>query len=199
MTITYYQSNTADGTTWAGLETTAGHWTLKTTTAASGTVTASWTGIASRSFQWLTEANNPNSADWPNGAFNTQVDINAIGADMAVTNLKFVRVTADGATASQAIASTTGEAFNWTTTGLHARGLTANFAAGLASDRFGIDVVANQTNTHKSQTLTFNVNTVDEYADGPWVVDVSYVGAFLSQEIPSATPPGWKAIGFNIG
>ena len=129
-------------------------------------MSGSWTGNFNRGFYWTTVANQPNVADWPNGTFNVQADIAAIGADILVIIGRVFRISADGATALQ-----TGADFittSWSTTGLQTGADTRNFDAGLASNRFGLALIGNNANEHKSETLTFNVNTVDEYADGPW-------------------------------
>src|SRR3990167_10253911 len=97
MTITYYQRDVTTGETWLDASVTpAGAWELSTTTAATGTVSASWTGLVSRNFKWTTVATQPNSADWPNGTFNVQADIAAIGADIAVDEGTVLRVNAAG-------------------------------------------------------------------------------------------------------
>ena len=198
MTITYYQRDVTTSDTWdPGLGVVAGHWELSTTTAATGTVSASWTGSGVRTFYWTTVAGQPNVADWPNGVFNIQADVAAIGADIAVIVGQVFRVNSAGTSRLEASGDII--ATSWTTTGLHAESVTFNFAAGSAADRYGLDLEGQNTNTHKSETLTFNVNTVDEYADGPWVGASDIFAGFLSQGVPAMTPRGWKAIGYNIG
>ena len=168
MTITYYQRDVTTSDTWTSGDSagTAGHWELSTTTAATGTVSASWTGASTRGFYWTTATGQPNTADWPNGTFNVQADIAAIGADILVTIGKVHRISADGTSILEV--SSDFIATSWSTTGLHAEAITLNFIAGLASNRFGLKFTGDNSNSHKSETLTFNVNTVDEYADGPW-------------------------------
>ena len=198
MTITYYQRDVTTSDTWdAGSYTNVGHWELSTATAATGTISASWTGASGRDFFWTTVAGQPNVADWPNGAFNVQADIAAIGADQSVASGSFHRIIADGTSSTEETIDFIATA--WTTTGLQTGSITKNFAAGLATDRFGLYLVCEHANSHKSQTLTFNVNTVDEYADGPWVVASDIFAGFLSQGIPPMTPRGWKAIGYDHG
>ena len=167
MTITYYQRDTTDGHTWS-IDTgfNAGHWQLSTTTAATGTVSYSWTGAQTAEFHWTTVTNQPNVADWPNGAFNVQSDIAAIGADILVNIGKVSRINTAGTGVLESSVDFIATA--WSTTGLHAEAVTLDFTAGLANNRYGLSLVANNSNSHKSETLTFNVNTVDEYADGPW-------------------------------
>src|SRR3990167_6011721 len=102
MTITYYQRDTVESDTWEiGPYPEAGHWELSTANAATGTVSASWTGAGGRDFYWTTVAGQPNVADWPNGTFNVQADVAAIGADITVGIGQVARISADGVSVLQ--------------------------------------------------------------------------------------------------
>lgn len=176
-TITYYQRDTARAVGFGAFEQELA---LELSTAASGTVsiTTSTNGIFVDEAVFTTPANEPNSADWPNGTFNTQVNVNAISA--GVTGAVSAKAAGGGASATGSNLRVTSDlsaisedldagATAFTTTGLKLHSVVLNFAAGVASDRYTIRVVA-KGDSH-GDAITLTLNTTDSYADGPWSTD----------------------------
>ncbi len=142
---------------------------LELATATVGTVTVTCAkGGQTNAYAWATPSNEPNNADWPNGAYHLQVDVNAIGADLALdTTTRFRRLNA-GLTS---ILNSSGLGFWDTTTGtgLHLYTVSSwDSTPGSASDRFQTYLDVFNGNLHKNQDITLNLNTSSTYADGPW-------------------------------
>lgn len=124
-------------------------------------------------FSFVSPANEPNDANWPNGSYRCQMDVTAAGAALSYGLLTngaaghFARVdsglTADQETWVQVEAAFTG-------TGLKLATSSIDPAAGAAGDRFeGLLAVRNAATMNNPQTLTLRLNTADSYMDGPWL------------------------------
>lgn len=150
---------------------------METTTATLGSETAT-TAQESSEFEWIftTPANEPNNADWPNGDYRIQYDVNAIDSDELITATNFARVSSDASTILQTLPT---DGTNITTTGLHIRSVTVDPTAGAVGDRFGIRVTGQNVSLHMSQTITLDLNISDSFADGPWTVAFTATGALL--------------------
>ena len=172
-TITYFGSNTAQAVGWV-----AGIKENQALTVTSGAATITDTVPLSTtnrySYVWTTNAGEPNSADWPSGVFNIQIDVSAIGADLTVggsfasgTNGQLSRVSSDGATSQEArtngTTSSGGTGVKLFTSG------TFDATAGSAGDRYGQAIQVHNSSSMKNEDITIqNVNTATCYLDGPW-------------------------------
>ena len=167
-TLTWYQRNTDLAQGWI----VATHEDSLLGTAGAGETESVTTG-SSVVICWAfaTPSNEPNSADWPNGAYRAQLDVTAASAALiyqvkddtgALTTRKFDRLASDVGSILEALG---GPAGTGSGTGLKLFSITVNFAAGADTDRYGFGVVADGVFAGDAITIRFSA---DAFADGPW-------------------------------
>lgn len=170
-TITYYQRDTDRAN---GLHTFPNENALELTTGVSATETV--TTNASTVLAWLftTDTNQPNSADWPSGVYNTQWNCTAASAGVNYQAQHNTSVANGWARVNSTLSATIDEIA--VTTGVHSgTGLklsssaTNDQAAGTATDRFTTALVA--AGDSHGDVITLQFNTTDSYADGPWTTE----------------------------
>ena len=164
-TITYFQRDTDRNVGYI----TATHedaLELTTATAVSESVTTDADVVAAWAFD--TPANEPNSADWPNGVYRIQLDCTVASAGIVYGVDTFSRVTADLTSRLENWTPVNGDGdFNdFSGTGLKLAAATVDPAAGLANNCFGI-VIQADGDSH-GDAITLRLNTADAFADGPW-------------------------------
>lgn len=121
---------------------------------------------------WTTLAGSPNEANWPNGAYRCQIDVNTA---MLVDGYGFLtrggsvghfaRVNA-GLTADEETWTQTEVAF--TGTGIKLATRTLDPSAGAAGDRFECLLAADNSDSMMDGDLNVRVDDSDSFADGPW-------------------------------
>lgn len=122
---------------------------------------------------FITPANEPNDAAWTTGNYRAQLDITSAGADLTYGLLDqgaseghFARVnsglTADLETKQQVESAFNGTGLKLATTG------SVSWTAGAAGDRFEILISGARPASHGQQSIDYQVNTDDSFADGPW-------------------------------
>ena len=164
-TITYYQRNTDRAATWS---ISTHEDALETTTGAAVSESVTTDADIVQCWAFTTPANEPNSADWPNGAYRAQLDCTAASAGLiyvirdAASNGSFRRVPTVGGSVSLGAQV---EA-NFSGTGLKLGTRTVDPAAGAADDVYGFGLYADG-DSH-ADAITLQLNTTDSYADGPW-------------------------------
>ena len=165
-TITYYQRDTDRA---VGFRVTTNEDALELTTAVSGTESVTTNQNAVNAWCFTTPANEPNSADWPSGTFNAQLNCSAAsdgltyGLNTGIAIGNFARVSSDLATWLDGVTQTEG---SFSGTGLKLATKLWDSAAGAAADRYCIEVRA--TGDSHGDAITLTLNTTDSYADGPW-------------------------------
>jgi hypothetical protein len=124
-------------------------------------------------YVFTTASGEPNFADWPNGEYRCQLNVNAVGADITfgmraagTANGHFARV--DSALSSDLQTWTQDEAL-FSGSGLKLATHTIDPSAGSASDRYEVVVAGTRPASHGNQRLDLDVNTTDSFVDGPWV------------------------------
>ena len=152
--------------------------TFELGTAAAGDITSinlsggSGTNVA----LWTTPANEPNSDAWPTGNYRQQLDCTSVGAAITYGLLDvlsitpdggFYRVNAAGTSALegpkvQSIGAFSGPGLKLAETG------SVSWSSGSATDVFATVVCAARPANHGNQSITFEVNETDDFADGPW-------------------------------
>ena len=163
-TITYFQRDTNREAIWIAA-THEDALELTTAAAVSESVTVDVSSIVSWGFS--SPANEPNSADWPNGTYRCQLDCTAasVGLTYQFSGTFFGpnRVSSDLVTDLEA-------ASVWTTsfsgTGLKLDTGTFDFAAGDVGDRFAFPITV--AGDSIGDAMTLRLNTADSFADGPW-------------------------------
>lgn len=166
-TITYYQRS-ADRAIGNITYTNEDALELTTTTAASESFTTNATS-GNPVWAFTTPANQPNSADWPSGTFNAQLNCTAASTGVTYGIVKFYR--ADSTPASIEELGDNLEDFSGT--GLKLKTNTSlDFSAGSANDCFGFKI--NASGDSHGDAITLQLNTTDSYADGPWTTEAPY-------------------------
>jgi hypothetical protein len=166
-TITYYQRDTNRA---VGYQVYTNEDALELTTAGSATETATIGPTLSAFWSFTTPANEPNSADWPNGTYRYQLNCTAVGADIVYGGSPsifqdFGRVSADLTTRIQ---STPAAQDSVSGTGLKLFTVSWDPSAGSASDCFSFVVSCTNNASMKDEDITLTLNTTDSFADGPW-------------------------------
>ena len=138
--------------------------------AAGGGETESVTTDANLVNTWgfATPANEPNSADWPNGAYRSQADCTAASAGLVYGVNNFARLAADlSFPPLEAVAPLNGDgdSNDFSGTGLKLSSVTTNPTAGNADNRYGVHYQADGASHGDAITLRFSA---DSFADGPW-------------------------------
>lgn len=165
-TITYYQrdTNLAQGWILATHEDA-----LELTTAASATETITTNADAvNNAWAFASPANEPNSADWPNGDYHSQLNCTAASGGLVYGVTDFARVDSTLGTAEEGgtVLNGNGDPNDFSGTGLKLSTVTWNPAASDATDRFVFRTSA--TGDSHGDAITLTLNTTDSYADGPW-------------------------------
>lgn len=163
-TITYYQRNTDRAN---AAEIYLNEDALELTTAAAVTESVTTDATIKNCWAFTSPANEPNSADWPNGTFRSQLDCTAASAGLIYGNAGFNRL--DSATNSlefQGVPDGSGDSNDFSGTGLKLSTVSWNPLAGAATDRFAF-YVQGQGDSH-GDAITLELNTADSFADGPW-------------------------------
>jgi hypothetical protein len=176
-TITYYQRDTARA--WG-----YGAWSnedaFELTTAASGTQSVTTNATSVEAWSFLTPANEPNVAGWPNGTYHCQLNCTA-----ASTGLTYGLVSGSvdvfgRSTTSTLLESTIQAEAAFSGTGLKLASKTYGFAAGAATDIFSCSV--NATGDSHGDAITLQLNTTDSYADGPWSTVSQYPRSLIMSQ-----------------
>lgn len=170
-TKTYYQQDAAGDTGWLSLSPTNPN-AFGTTADSSPSESATSNASAIFAYSFITPADEPNSSDWPSGVYHIQLDCTAasggltygISATTDAGSGAFARVNAAGTTTSERLGTDGNTEFSGTGLKLHTSA-TLDFAAGLATDRFGSGVAVLGDSHGDAITLRFSS---DAYADGPW-------------------------------
>jgi hypothetical protein len=129
-------------------------------------------------FVFTTPLGNPGSSAWPTGSYRYQIDCSTVGADITYGLLTigealghFARVdsglTTDLETKTQVDSAYSGTGLNLATTG------SVSWSTGNTSDRFECVIAAGNIHTKNDQTLELQLNESDDYADGPWISELT--------------------------
>lgn len=187
-TITYFQRDTNRAT---GVHAAANEDALELTTASLGSENAT-VPMGGSLFAWTftTPSNEPNSADWPNGAYRIQLDVATSSPPF-----DYGFLTLDGLAGHMARVNSglTSDLETWTQdesafsgTGLRLATNTINPSSGAASDRFEGLLVWFDT-CGCGGTVTLDLNISDSFADGPWVTTVAVTGSAEAVAVTTAT------------
>jgi hypothetical protein len=198
-TRTYYHSDTAlASNVHSGGATPDFEHALLTTTGtpatAATTVSASGTEIAVAT----SPVNEPGSASWSGTGFTVrhQLDIPSAGVDLTYGLLTqggaaghFARVAA-GVPPSTELESHEQQEAAFSGGGLHLATFVGDWAAGAATDRFELLIAGVRVVGHGSQSFAFQLNELDDFADGDWpgaAQSAQGVAASASWNAPAAT------------
>ena len=164
-TITYFQRDTDRAVDYI----TVTHAdALELTTGTSATESRTTNALTIDCWAFTSPSNEPNIADWPNGAYRIQLDCTAASVGLVYGVLQFSRVTADLVTALEnwAPLNGDGDVNDFSGTGLKLATRTFDPAAGAAGERFGVVIQADGDSV--GDAITLQMNTSDSFADGPW-------------------------------
>lgn len=174
-TITYFQRDTDRAT---GVHATTHEDALETTTDTAATeqiVPAKDSDQLAWAF--TTPVSEPNDADWPNGTYRCQLDVDSLGLDLNYGLLTvgesvghFANVNSGLTADNESVAQSEPAFSGGDGPGLKLATVSWNPGAGATGDRFECLVAIQNTNLHMQLQLTIQLNTADSYADGPWTV-----------------------------
>lgn len=133
------------------------------------TVTVSGVGVIAWAF--TTDAAEPGMFDWPAGEYRCQLDVPAAGVDLAfglrTIGTDFGHFSRIDGTLDADIETFEQSQGPFNGAGLHLATVTADPAAGAATDRFEILIACQRVSGHGNQTIALRFSA-DCFADGPW-------------------------------
>lgn len=137
----------------------------------------------------------PNSDDWPTGAYTTQIDVSTAGADLlyGTDNLRGGHHARVSSAANADLETSSGVA-NASGTGIKTivNDTSRNFAAGSAGDRYEVLIGVDNANM-MDQTLTIRINTSNTFMRGPWLSEWVQTDFRGRNDDGSETTATWKA------
>lgn len=115
-------------------------------------------------FSWTTVVNQPNSAAWPFGSYNSSVNVNSAGANLTYKH-QLHRVNSDCATQEILGTSTSQSGTGVKTFALD--GLSP--ASGSAGDRYQLRMLGSSSSSHGSDAFRITPTVpAENFIDGPW-------------------------------
>lgn len=184
MTQTYNLRSTARA---VGYITATNELAMDTGTASAATATDTLTSASQNAFVWTSDANQPNSADWPAASagdpYQLRIDISAMGSALALSESDFCyRIDSAAITLLETLDAANSSWDSTTGTGLKTITDSTSASAGDVTDRVSVRVFVTTSDTMMNNVITIqNLNTTTPYFKGPW-------GSVAAARVPRSTP-----------
>ncbi len=170
-TITYFLHDTVQA---SGVHVAGHELEMEETDVASSVNVVATVGQASDALThlWSTLTGSPNDADWPNGAYRCQIDVQSA---MLIDGYGFLTRAGSAGHMARVNSGLTADQQTWTQdetaftgTGIKLATNTIDPSSGAAGDRFECVLAADNSDTMMDGTLTVRCDDTDSFADGPW-------------------------------
>ena len=144
-------------------------------------------GATEQAHVWVTVANKPNSADWPNGVYRVQIDVqtamNAQGYGFLTINSVAGHMARVNSGISSDLQSWEQDEIAFTGTGIKLGTNTIDPGSGGVTDRYEALLVFENSSGTMEGTLTVRCDDSDSFMDGPWVSGPTDLPLTLADDI----------------